>query len=388
MAISEMKEKNFEMLTGNDAVAEAVILAKPDVIAAYPITPATAIVMALNRAVATGRLKAEFINVESEHSSMAAVMGASVTGGRTFTATAAHGLLYMAENVFWAGYGRLPIVMAVVNRAIAPGWTIWVDHQDSMAMRDAGWGQIYVKNNQEAYDSIIMAYKIAENHDVYFPFMVCLDGFVLSHVATKVELVSEELVDKFLPKFDPLVALHPSHPQAFGTLIPPDEFVALRRDLQESMQRAKEVIKRVTKEWAELTGRDYGGLVELNGPKEGDLAIIATSTLAEEAEVAAEELTLQGIKTSVLRIRVFRPFPKEDLLEYMKNFEKVIVIDRAVSFGHAGPIYLEVAAAAKDHDLDIPIYHTVMGLGGTDVNYEDIVIRIKKVLKNEFKGEF
>ncbi len=305
------KERNFEMLTGNDAIAQGVIMSRPDVIAAYPITPATAIVERLNRAVSAGELDAEFIDVESEHSAMAAVIGASVSGGRAFTATAAHGLMYMAENVFWAGYGRLPIVMAVVNRALAPGWTIWVDHQDTMAMRDAGWGQIYVKNNQEAYDSVIQAFKIAENQDVYFPFMVCLDGFVLSHVAAKVELLSQEEVDGFLPPFDPLVAMHPSEPFAFGTLTAPNEYIELRTNLQLAMHAAKKIIKDVNDEWTRLTGRDHGGLVEHSGEPDGDLCIVAMSTLAEEAEVAAQELTRKGIRTGVARVRVFRPFQKK-----------------------------------------------------------------------------
>ncbi len=382
MLVSEKKERTFEMLTGNDAVAQAVIMSRPDVIAAYPITPATAIVERLNRAVAMGELDAEFVDVESEHSAMAAVIGASVSGGRAFTATAAQGLLYMAENVFWAGYGRLPIVMAVVNRALAPGWTIWVDHQDTMAMRDAGWGQIYVKNNQEAYDSVIQAFKIAENHDVYFPFMVCLDGFVLSHVAAKVDLLSQEEVDGFLPPFDPLIAIHPSDPFAFGTLVAPNDYIELRTNLQLAMNDAKTVIKKVNDEWKQLTGRDYGGLVEHRGELDGDLCIVAMSTLAEEAEVAAEALTRKGIRTGVARVRVFRPFPWEDLEKIVAKYDKVIVIDRAVSFGHAGPLYLEVAAMMKAHHPDIPLLRTVMGLGGQDVHYTDIVARIEEKLDN------
>ncbi len=288
----------------------------------------------------------------------------------------------MAENVFWAGYGRLPIVMAVVNRALAPGWTIWVDHQDAMAMRDAGWGQIYVKNNQEAYDSVIQAFKIAENHDVYFPFMVCLDGFVLSHVAAKVELLTQEEVDSFLPPFDPLIAMHPSDPYAFGTLTAPNEYIELRTNLQLAMHDAKDVITKVNEEWARLTGRDYGGLVEHSGEPDGDLCIVATSTLAEEAEVTAEELTKKGIRTGVARVRVFRPFPTEELAKILPKYDKVIVIDRAVSFGHAGPLYLEVAATLKEFQPDLPVLRTVMGLGGQDIHYSDIVKRIEHKLAN------
>ncbi len=375
--------KSVELLTGNEAVSEAVLRARPDVIAVYPITPSTHIAEMLAQAVEAGKIDAEFVKVESEHSAMATCMGVVAAGGRTFTATAAQGLMYMAENVFWAGYGRLPMVAAVVNRALAPGWSIWVDHQDTMAMRDSGWGQIYAKNNQEAFDSVLQAYKIAENHDVYFPFMVTLDGFVLSHTASEVELLTQEEVDEFLPPFEPMFKLHPSNPMSYGAISLPDEYIALREDLMKSMERAKKVIQDVNDEFAKKFGRDWGGLIEVTGEEDAEVGIVTMSTIAEESEVAAEMLTKEGIPTSVTRVRVFRPFPKEVLVEQLKKYDKIVIIDRSMSFGHAGPLYLETSSAMRELGaIDTKIYPTVMGLGGQDVSYKDIIQRVKSLIKS------
>lgn len=385
---TKQSTREIKMLTGNEAVAEAVILSRPDVIAAYPITPSSPIVQRLNSAVELGELDTEFIAVESEHSAMGGTMGASVAGGRAFTATASQGLLYMAENVVWAGYGRFPMVAAIVNRALAPGWTIWVDHQDSMMLRDAGWGQLYVKNNQEAFDTIIQAFKIAEHHDVYIPFMVCLDGFVLSHTASKVEMLTQQEVDSFLPPFDPITKLDPENPVSFGSLTPPEQYMALRKHLHNSFMRAKDIIKQVNKEFAEMFGRDYGGLIETYGASEPKVGIITMATIAEESEVAADMLTQEGIPTQVIRIRSFRPFPAEELAKVTKDLEHAIVIDRAVSFGNNGQLYIETAQTFFEHKIQADLTGLIMGLGGKDVRYEDVVRRVKKVLKGEDKGGF
>ena len=213
-----------EIWTGNQAIAEAAILSRPEVIAAYPITPSTPIIEALSSAVENGRLDAEFIAVESEHAAMSGVMGGSAAGARTFTATASQGLLYMMEMIYWAGYGRLPIVIGLVNRSLAPGWSIWVDHQDAYSMRDAGWLQIFAKNNQEAHDLTVQAFKVAENHGVYLPMAVNIDGFVLSHVAGQVQPLTQKFVDDFLPSFNPIFKLDSSDPVSFGALTLPDDY--------------------------------------------------------------------------------------------------------------------------------------------------------------------
>ncbi len=373
-------QRQIDLLTGNEAISAAVKQIRPDVIAVYPITPSTHIAEMLAQAVDAGELDSEFVKVESEHSAMATCIGAVAAGGRAFTATASQGLLYMAENIFWAGYGRLPMVAAVVNRALAPGWSIWVDHQDTMAMRDAGWGQFYVKNNQEAYDTVIQAYKIAEDHDVYFPFMVALDGFVLSHTASPVEFLTQEEVEEFVPPFNPLFRLHPSEPMSFGAISKPDEYIAMREDLMKSMERAKKVIQDVNAEFAKKFGRNWGGLIEVIGPEDAEIGIVTMSTLAEEAEVAAEQLTKEGMTTSVTRIRSFRPFPAEELAKQISKYEVAVVIDRAVSFGNAGQIYIEANSALRDYDVDTKLIGTVMGIGGQDISYGDIMERVKHLL--------
>ncbi len=370
-----------EIWTGNQAIAEAAILSRPEVIAAYPITPSTPIIEALSSAVENGRLDAEFIAVESEHAAMSGVMGGSAAGARTFTATASQGLLYMMEMIYWAGYGRLPIVIGLVNRSLAPGWSIWVDHQDAYSMRDAGWLQIFAKNNQEAHDLTVQAFKVAENHGVYLPMAVNIDGFVLSHVAGQVQPLTQKFVDDFLPSFNPIFKLDSSDPVSFGALTLPDDYQMLRKDLEDSFQRAKKVITDVSKEFAELTGRDWGDLIEVYGPESADIAVVAMGTLAEEAEEAVDELNKRGKNVGVVRIRSFRPFPTERIREVAKNYDKILIIDRGQSFGSATPLTLEFKNAL--YGTDIPIVTRVMGTGGKDVDYSEIMAVIEEVYKEE-----
>lgn len=372
-----------EIWTGNQAIAEAAILSRPEVIAAYPITPSTPIIETLSKAIEKGRLDAEFIAVESEHAAMSGVMGGSAAGARTFTATASQGLLYMAEMVYWAGYGRLPIVIGLVNRALAPGWSIWVDHQDAYSMRDAGWLQLFAKNNQEAYDMTIQGFKIAENHDVYMPLMVNIDGFVLSHVAGQVEPLSQKFVDDFLPKFEPLFKLDPKDPVSFGALTLPDDYKLLRQDLVDSANRARGVMKDVMSEWAELTGRDWGGLVEYYGPENADMAILAMGTMAEEAEEAVDVLNARGKNVAVMRIRSFRPFPMEEFVAISKRFGRLLVLDRGFSFGSDPPLALEVRNALYKANERIPMISKVIGFGGADVNFHEIVDVALEALEEE-----
>ncbi len=372
-----------EIWTGNQAIAEAAIRSRPEVIAAYPITPSTPIIETLSKAVETGRLRAEFIAVESEHSAMAGVIGGATAGARVFTATSSQGLLYMMEMIYWAGYGRLPIVIGLVNRALAPGWSIWVDHQDAYSMRDAGWMQFFAKNNQEAYDLIIQAFKIAENHDVYMPAAVNIDGFVLSHVAGQVMPLDQKTVDDFLPPLNPLFKLDPKNPVSFGSLTLPDDYRLLRQDLLDSMERAKTVIENVSKEWAEITERDWGGLVEIYGSETADVGIVALGTIAEEAEEAVDLLKSQGLDASVIRIRSFRPFPTEKIAKLARNYGKLMVIDRGFSFGSSSPLAMEVRNALYKNQVKVPVYSRPMGYGGTDVTYQEIAEVAQEVFKEE-----
>lgn len=376
-----MKKSNVELITGNAAVATAAKLARPQVIAAYPITPQTLIVETISEMVARGELDCDFVNVESEHSAMGAAIGASLAGVRTFTATSAHGLLYMGELVWWAGVTRIPIVMPVVNRSLNP-WNIWPDHQDSMTFRDAGWIQFYAKNNQEVLDLTLCAFKIAEHHKIWMPVMVCLDGFILSHTSAQVEIPSQEEVDEFLPPFKPLVMLDPEDPFAHGSLTDSQGIWEQRMSLIDGFNNARFIIPKIFQEYSEKFGRLGKEMVEIVGDIDDvDVAIIALGTLGEEAEQSLEILHEEGIKAVVIRLRVFRPFPKKELIDALKKVPKVLVIDRAVSFGNAGQLAIEIQAELYAKKVEVEFHQIIRGLGGMDVSYMDIASEVKKIMK-------
>ncbi len=361
-----------ELLTGNHSVAEAVRLARPQVVPAYPITPQTEIVERISSMIADGSLNAEFIAVESEHSAMAAAIGASLAGVRTYTATSSHGLMYMGELVFWAGLTRIPIIMNCVNRSLNP-WNIWVDHQDSMAFRDAGWIQMYGKNNQEVLDLTIMAFKIAEHHKIWMPTMVCLDGFILSHTSGLVSIPKQEMVDQFLKSFDPMIVLDPKKPFAHGALTHSNEMVGLRESLMQGFENATEIIPEVFKEYSELVGRPFDGMIAKYGNSDAKIGIMALGTLGEEAEEAVDYLQSEkSIKAKILRPRVFRPWPEEELLEELKKLDKLLILDRSVSFGNGGQLALEVQSSLFKHNIKLEVHPKIAGLGGQDVNHKDI----------------
>jgi len=370
-------------LTGNDAVAIAALYAKPEVVAAYPITPQTTIVEKLSQFVNEGKLDAEFVIVESEHSALAACMGAAWSGVRTFTATSSQGLLYMAENVFWTGYGRLPIVMPVVNRCLAPGWNIWPDFQDSMAFRDAGWIQIYTKNNQEVFDTTLQAFKISEAKEISLPHMPCLDGFVISHTTAQADIPTAEDSYEFVgPYSDPVVEIDVDNPWAYGAMTGPDQYSQNRKDLIAAMERAKKKIVIVHKEYEERFGRSYGnGLIEPYGDEVADLTILSMGTIGEESQEAIDRLKEEGMSVNAARVRTFRPFPTEDIVNVAKKNHKLLVIDRSASFGHDGQLRIEVESVLKRYNVDTPVVGRLMGLGGEDVPYSMIMNEVKKVLK-------
>ena len=373
--------KKVKLMTGNEAVATAVKLAKPKVIAAYPITPQTKIVETLSGMVARGEIDAEYINVESEHSAMGAAIGASLAGTRTFTATSSHGLLYMGELVWWAGLTRIPIVMPVVNRSLNP-WNIWPDHQDAMTFRDAGWIQIYAKNNQEVLDLTIAAFKIAEHHKIWMPVMVCLDGFILSHTSAQVEIPDQELVDSFLPPFNPLIMLDQDNPFAHGSLTDSKGIWEQRMSLIQGFENALKIIPKVFADYTEKIGRLGSYMVEVTGHIENaECAVITLGTLGEEAEQTVKYLSEKGKKVVVLRPRVFRPFPKIELISLIKKVPRILVIDRAVSFGNAGQLAIEIQAELFAQNVEVKFHQKIMGLGGMDVTYVDIAVEIEKVIK-------
>ncbi len=353
-----------KIMVGNHAVSWGVMLARAEVISAYPITPQTTIVEELSVLCADGRLKAKFIPVESEHSAMACCVGAAAAGVRTFTATSGQGLALMHEMLHWASGARLPIVMATVNRALGSPWNIWGEQTDALAQRDTGWLQFYCENNQEVLDTTIQAFKIAE--EILLPVMLNLDAFFLSHTAEPVEIPEQRLVDNFLPRFEAPYRLDPQDPHSFGCLTTPDYFMEFRYKIQQAMLKGKEVSKRVDEDFGQAFGRKYG-LIDAYRCEGADLILVASGTIASTARVVVDTLREKGRKVGVVKVRLFRPFPKEELLEVVKDAEKVAVVDRNVSFGVGGIFAHELRAAFCNDKARPPVFSYIAGLGGRDV---------------------
>lgn len=353
-----------KVIMGNHAVSYGAKLARSQVIAAYPITPQTHIVEMLSEFCADGLLDAKFIKVESEHSAMAACIGASSAGARAFTATSGHGLALMHEMLHWATGARLPIVMANVNRAMGPGWSIWTEQTDSLAQRDTGWLQFYCESNQEVLDSVIQAFKIAEQ--VLLPTMLVLDAFVLSHTQEPVDIPDQELVDSYLPPYRAQYKLDTSDPHAFGSLVAPPHYMELRYKIQKAMEGAVEVARQVDREFGEVFGRSYG-LVEKYHLEDAEVVLVTSATITSTARVVVDELRQEGHKIGLLKMRLFRPFPAEDVREALAGASKVAVIDRNISFGHGGIFAEEIKSALYNGAHRPPIFGFIIGLGGRDV---------------------
>uniref|UniRef100_A0A7C4YJ00 Pyruvate ferredoxin oxidoreductase n=1 Tax=candidate division WOR-3 bacterium TaxID=2052148 RepID=A0A7C4YJ00_UNCW3 len=373
-----------KVLMGNHALSWGATLSRVQVIAAYPITPQTQVVELLSEICADGRLNAEFIKVESEHSAMAACIGASATGARAFTATSAQGLALMHEMLHWAVGARLPIVMGNINRAMAPPWTIWTEQNDSLSQRDTGWMQVYCQNNQEVLDSVIQAYKVSEK--VLLPTMIVLDAFVLSHTYETVDIPEQEKVDNYLPPYNPPIKLDPDEPHTFGGLTDPEGYFELRYLIQEAMEKSKEEWVKTGKEFKEFFGREYG-LVETYKVDDADYLIISSATIASTARVAVDRMRDKGMKVGLLRIRVFRPFPREEVIKIMKNIKKAVVIDRNISFGAEGIFYQEVKSTLYNEKNRPPVFGIITGLGGRDVSDEDIMMMSEECFKKDYPEE-
>ncbi len=358
----------IEVTTGNHAVSHGVRLARAEVISAYPITPQTQVVELLSQFCEEGLLKARFIKVESEHSAMSALVGASSTGARTFTATSAQGLALMHEMLHWAAGARLPIVMANVNRAMGAPWSVWTDQNDSLAQRDTGWLQIYCESNQEVLDTVLQAFRIAET--VRLPVMLILDAFVLSHTAEPVEIPELEDADRFLPPYRPGLRLDPSDPHAFNGLATPDSYMEFRFRMQQATMDAIEVASEVDSEFARIFGRSYG-IVEAYRCEEAELILITSSTVTSTAREVVDRFRDAGRPVGLLKIRLFRPFPAAAVRRLAAGATKLAVIDRNVGFGVGGIFAQEVRAALYYH-LDVPVYGFIAGLGGRDITPDTI----------------
>lgn len=369
-----------KVITGNHAVSYGVKVSRAEVIAAYPITPQTQVVELLSEFCASGELKAKFIKVESEHSAMAACIGASAAGARAFTATSAQGLALMHELLHWAAGGRLPIVLADINRAMAPGWSVWTDQNDTLSQRDTGWMQVYCESNQEVLDSVIQGYKIAEK--VSIPLMLVLDAFVLSHTSEPVDIPEQSKVDAYLPTYSPEIKIDLENPRAFGGLLSPDYYMEMRYLLQKDMERAVQIIKETDQEFFEIFGRKYG-LTEAYKCDDAKIIIVVSSTVSGTARTVIDEMRGRGKKVGLLKIRFFRPFPFDDVKSILLNAEKVAVIDRNISYGAGGIFFQEVKSAIYNEPKKPPIFGFITGLGGRDITPEIIREIVEYTERNE-----
>jgi pyruvate/2-oxoacid:ferredoxin oxidoreductase alpha subunit len=371
-----------KLLKGNSAVAYGVKLARAEVIAAYPITPQTSIIEDLAAFVAKGELQATFVKVESEHSAMAACIGAASAGARVFTATSAQGLALMHELIHWAAGARLPIVLADVNRAMAPGWSIWTDQNDTLSQRDTGWMQLYCASSQEVVDSVVQAYKVAEK--VLLPVMIVLDAFFLSHTHEVVDVPEQTLVDRFLPPLDLPLRLDVDRPGAFGNLVFPDRYMEFRFKIELALREALEVWREVDREWGELVGRSYG-LLEAYRREDAETVLLTAGTPASTGKVAVDQLRQEGIPVGLVRLRLFRPFPAAELERLLSGLRRVVVLDRNCSYGHHGIFHQEVKSAL----YELPerrrpqVLGVVAGLGGRDITVADLAA----ILRQAHRGE-
>lgn len=362
----------------NHVAAHAVKLARVGVVSAYPITPQTQVIEEISALIDAGEMDCEYIPVESEHSAMAALIGAAAVGVRSFSATSAHGLAYMHELLHWAAGIRLPMVMVNVNRAMGPGWNIWCDHQDSISQRDTGWIQLYCHSHQEVADTVIQAFRISEDPRVILPVMVNYDAFVLSHSYMQAELPEQEQVDRFLPPFRSAWRLDLDNPLTHGSVIYPNDYEEVRLSMHQAHDNARRVIAEAADEYREITGRYHGALVDLYRMEDAEYALVAMGSLASEARVAVDALREDGLAAGLLRVRSYRPFPREELAEGLGGLRAALIIDRDISFGMEGALFSDCKAALYGRSEAL-LYNAVTGLGGRDVPYTVMVDELKEI---------
>lgn len=380
-----------DRLSGNEAVAIALRQINPDVFPAFPITPSTEIPQYFASFAADGLVDTEFIPVESEHSSMSAAIGASAAGARSLTATSSCGLAYMWEELYIAASNRLPLALALVNRALSGPININCDHSDSMGARDAGWIQIYAENNQEAYDNMVQAYRISEHKDVRLPIMICQDGFITSHAVENIELLEDLYVKNFVGEYEPEnYLLNPDCPMAVGPYSVTDYYMEAKRNQAEGMKHVPQVVLDVAKEFKAISGREYG-LFECYRMEDAERAVVMIGSAAGTTKDAIDRLREQGEKVGLIKIRLFRPFPAEEIAEALKNVKAVAVMDRAEGYtNHGGPLGADVMAALFRAKSTAHAINIVYGLGGRDVRVEDmekVFADLKKIIDNDDAGE-
>jgi len=370
--VLETKKIQLVPMSGSEAIAKAAIQSNIDFVSAYPITPQTIIVERLSDLVATGETRATFVNVESEHSAMSACVGASLAGGRAFTATSSQGLALMHEVLYLASGLRCPIVMGVANRALSAPINIHGDHSDMMGSRDSGWIQLYVENAQEAYDWVLQAYRIAEDERVSLPFAVCMDGYVITHSVEPIALIDEEITNKLLPPRRAPIKLDTAQPITFGTLTLPDYYSEFKRQQEEAMRNVPQVLTEVTREFADAVGRSYGRYLPY-ALEDAKVAIVSLGSASGTIRWVARNLRKKGLPVGALKIASYRPFPYEEVGRMLEHLDVVIVLERALSIGaQTGPLGSDVVCSLYDHSTQPRLLDITAGLGGRDLSPENI----------------
>ncbi|WP_053956753.1 transketolase C-terminal domain-containing protein [Inediibacterium massiliense] len=378
------KERVF--VSGNEAVAIGVKLAKPHVVSAYPITPQTIVVERLSEMVEKKELKCEYLHVESEHSALSACIGASAVGARTFTATSSQGLLYMAECLHYASGGRLPIVMMNANRSLALPWSIYGDQRDSLSLLDSGWIQVYVEDAQESLDMILQAYAIAEDERVLTPIMINLDGFVLTHTYESVEVPSDEDVQKFLPKFEPSYPMSLKNPKNLFFSSTPKDNMEFKYQQHMALVNAVDVVDEVDEKFYQVFGRKYGGMIETYLCEDAEVVLVTLGSITGTAKVVVDELRKSGEKVGLLKIRFVRPFPEKEIIEIAKKTKVFGVLEKDISFGYEGTVYTNFNSTLAKLEKSPKAYNFIGGLGGRNISKEDID-KIFKELKETLRGK-
>ncbi|MET1160770.1 MAG: pyruvate ferredoxin oxidoreductase [Thermoprotei archaeon] len=375
-------------LTGNYAVAYAAKLAHVDVVAAYPITPQTSIVEKIAELIESGEMDAIMINVESEHSALAACYGAAIAGARVLTATSSHGLVYMHEWLHWFSRARLPAVMAIVTRTLGTPWNIWSDHFDFYDQRDTGWLLAFTMDNQEVLDLTIQAFKISEDPRVYLPVLIALDAFILSHTTMPVELPDEERVIEWLGPRRQGYVVDGHEPLAVGNLAWPEDTEEIFMDLWKAMEESRSVIREVDREYGKLFGREYGGLTQCIECNDAKYLAISMGAWSGDLMEATNMLRAEGYPVGVLRIRFYRPFPHDDVWKYARGVKGIIVFDRAISYGAWGQLYTDTVAGIYNYTSKLPVMSNVVaGVGGVNVTHEDFYKLVKNFIDTIERGE-
>ena len=379
-------EGGIRVVEGSYAVAHAVAMCRPDVISAYPITPQTHIVEDLSQFVADGVIDSKYINVESEFSALSALVGSSAAGARTYSATTSQGLELMHEVLFNAAGMRLPIVMTIVNRSVSAPINIWNDHQDSIAQRDTGWIQLYVEDAQELVDTMVQAYLIAEDPLVSLPVMVCMDGFILSHVFEPVNLLDQKAVDSFLPPFKPVAVLDPDDPKSFGMFVNPDYYTEFRYLVEEAIERSRIKIRDAAHRFESAFGRYYGDLIDTYQTDGAEILLVAMGSLIGTLRDVVDDLRSKGVPVGLLKIRSFRPFPAEEIAKAVAGAKVIAVLEKDISLGTGeGALVTEIKAALYNRDIRVPVLGFVIGLGGRDIpvgTIQRIVDKAEDVIKH------